>query len=86
MKFKFTKVFFTNICLLFGISITSMIFGNPTFGTTDDNNLSGFISGSYTGNSEERLIFIQPVLAKLFHYIQLIFPSIDSDSMIAARF
>jgi len=77
MKFKFTKVFFTNICLLFGISITSMIFGNPTFGTTDDNNLSGFISGSYTGNSEERLIFIQPVLAKLFHYIQLIFPSIE---------
>jgi len=64
------------------ISILIIIVGKPIYGTTDDNTLSGFISGSFTGEQEKRLIFIRPLMGEIFYYIQKIIPSVDIYSSI----
>ncbi|MFM7138701.1 MAG: hypothetical protein ACKOXS_00135, partial [Actinomycetes bacterium] len=59
------------------ISLLIIIVGKPIYGTTDDNTLSGFISGSFTGEQEKRLIFIRPLMGEIFYFIQKIIPSVD---------
>lgn len=59
------------------ISLLTIIVGKPIYGTTDDNTLSGFISGSFTGEQEKRLIFIRPLMGEIFYYIQKIIPTVD---------
>ena len=51
-----------------------IFFGNPSFGTSDDYLLSGFVSGEYTGNKESRLVFIQYFPSMVFHLFSTIFP------------
>ena len=59
--------FFTFVVIVF--------FGNPSFGSSDDYLLSGFVSGDYTGNKESRLVFIQYFPSMVFHLFSTIFPS-----------
>jgi hypothetical protein len=71
----------TNLDLLIRIlflsilAFISIIFGRPVYGTTDDNILSGLVSGSYTNESESKLIFIRPFVGFVMEFGQKIFPS-----------
>ena len=47
---------FLSLTLLSGITV---FIGHPIYGTTDDSILAGFVDGSYTGDREKKLIFIQ---------------------------
>lgn len=51
------------------------MFGNPSFGSSDDYLLSGLVTGEYTGNKELRLVFIQYFPSIVFHLFSSIFPS-----------
>ena len=70
----------TNLDLLIRISFLSIlafisiIFGRPVYGTTDDNILSGLVSGSYTNENESKLIFIRPFVGFVMAFGQKIFP------------
>ena len=55
--------------------VVIVFFGNPSFGSSDDYLLSGFVSGDYTGNKESRLVFIQYFPSMVFHLFSTIFPS-----------
>ena len=66
-KTFFLFTFVTFVLILF--------FGNPSFGSTDDYLLSGFISGEYTGKKESRLVFIQYFPSMIFHLFSILFPS-----------
>jgi hypothetical protein len=61
------------ISLLSGLALISAIFGRPVFGTTDDNILSGMVSGSYTNENESKLIFIRPLVGFVMVFGQKIF-------------
>jgi hypothetical protein len=71
----------TNLDLLIRISFLSIlafisiIFGKPVYGTTDDNILSGLVSGSYTNENESKLIFIRPFVGFVMAFGQKIFPT-----------
>jgi hypothetical protein len=54
-----------------------MFLGNPIYGTTDDYILSSFISGTYTGEKEKTLIFIEPLVSIFLHTFQTFFPQIN---------
>ena len=75
---KFKRL--TNLDLLIRISflsilaLISIIFGRPVYGTTDDNILSGLVSGSYTNENESKLIFIRPFVGFVMAFGQKIFP------------
>jgi hypothetical protein len=75
---KFKRL--TNLDLLIRISFLSIlafisiIFGKPVYGTTDDNILSGLVSGSYTNENESKLIFIRPFVGFVMAFGQKIFP------------
>jgi hypothetical protein len=58
-----------------------IVFGNPTYGTTDDYILSTFVSGEYTGNLERRLIFIQPLVGFIMNIFQKLFFQINIYSL-----
>ena len=62
------------ISFLSSLALISAIFGRPVYGTTDDNILSGLVSGTYTNENESRLIFIRPVVGFLMGFGQKIFP------------
>ena len=70
----------TNLDLLIRVSFLtilafiSIIFGRPVYGTTDDNILSGLVSGSYTNENESKLIFIRPFVGFVMAFGQKIFP------------
>ena len=66
------KTFFLFTLFTFVIIV---LFGNPSFGSTDDYLLSGFVSGEYTGDKESRLVFIQYFPSMLFHFFSTLFPS-----------
>jgi len=53
-----------------------LILGNPIYGTTDDYILSSFIDGNYTGNSEIRSIFIEPLISLIMYYFQILVPGV----------
>ena len=61
------------ISFLSGLALISAIFGRPVFGTTDDNILSGMVSGSYTNENESKLIFIRPLVGFVMVFGQKIF-------------
>jgi hypothetical protein len=52
------------------LATVTAVFGNPVFGTTDDNILAGFVDGSYTGERESKLIFIRPLLGFILYSTQ----------------
>ena len=56
------------------LAFISIIFGRPVYGTTDDNILSGLVSGSYTNENESKLIFIRPFVGFVMAFGQKIFP------------
>ena len=62
--------FYLNFILFSVISLTTIMFGEPIYGTTDDNILAGFVSGSYTGQKEFHLIFIQPIMGYILFFLQ----------------
>ena len=62
------------ISLLSILAFISIIFGRPVYGTTDDNILSGLVSGSYTNENESKLIFIRPIVGFVMTFGQKIFP------------
>ena len=66
------KTFFLFTLLAF---LVIVLFGNPSFGSSDDYLLSGFVSGEYTGNKESRLVFIQYFPSMVFHLFSILFPS-----------
>jgi len=66
------KTFFLFTLFTFVIIV---FFGNPSFGSTDDYLLSGFVSGEYTGDKESRLVFIQYFPSMLFHFFSILFSS-----------
>ena len=45
------------------------------YGTTDDNILSGLVSGSYTNENESKLIFIRPFVGFVMAFGQKVFPT-----------
>ena len=65
---------FYRIIFLALISLNFALFGNPIYGTTDDNILSGLVSGTYTGERETRLIFIRPIIGYFMFVGQTITP------------
>jgi hypothetical protein len=52
------------------LATVTAVFGNPVFGTTDDNILAGFVDGSYTGERESKLIFIRPLIGFILYSTQ----------------
>jgi len=77
---NFFTSFKANLALRFGYLIfvvfLMLIFGNPIYGTTDDYILSSFIDGAYTGQSEVRSIFIEPLISLMMYFFQILFPTI----------
>ena len=65
---------FYRIIFLALISLNFALFGNPIYGTTDDNILSGLVSGTYTGERETRLIFIRPIIGYFMFVGQTLTP------------
>ena len=74
---KFFRIL-TNVKTFFLFTLTAFLlivfFGNPSFGSSDDYLLSGFVSGEYTGNKESRLVFIQYFPSMVFHLFSILFP------------
>ena len=62
------------IAFLSVLALISAVFGRPVYGTTDDNILSGLVSGSYTNDYESKLIFIQPFVGLIMTFGQSILP------------
>lgn len=64
------------------ISLIGIFIGQPIYGTTDDNTLSGFVSGGFTGEPEKRLIFIRPLMGEFFFIFQKLIPNVEIYSWI----
>ena len=62
------------IAFLSVLALISAVFGRPVYGTTDDNILSGLVSGSYTNDNESKLIFIRPFVGLIMTFGQSILP------------
>ena len=62
------------ISFLSVLALISAVFGRPVYGTTDDNILSGLVSGSYTNDNESKLIFIRPFVGLIMTFGQSILP------------
>ncbi len=65
---------FYRVIVLALISLNFALFGKPIYGTTDDNILSGLVSGTFTGERETRLIFIRPIIGYFMFVGQTITP------------
>lgn len=65
-KFLYSGFFYCIVTFLNFIILA--IWGNPSFGTSDDYILSGFFSGEYTGEKEFRVVFIQ-IISSFFIFI-----------------
>jgi len=66
---------------LSGISVLTMTIGIPIYGSADDNILAGFVDGSYTGESEKRLIFIRPLIGQILNILQTEMPNLGIYSL-----
>ena len=76
-KFLYNLDLVTRILFLSALALISAVFGRPIYGTTDDNILSGLVSGSYTNENESRLMFIRPFVGFVMVFGQKILPIIQ---------
>ena len=77
---NYVNSFMTNLVIrivfLIFVAALTITLGSPIYGTTDDYILSSFIDGNYTGQSEIRSIFIEPLISLIMYFFQILFPAI----------